>query len=185
MPGYDLEHTFYVTEDIAHVPLILGLDLSPRLGIRVEGLAHCFFDEVPTENRPPAAPLDPLPALAEGETIKWVRSALAEPLARNAALSSNGVCNHPDASLHLPLHDVEPVFQRQYRIPHHRQQAVEDSVKEWLDTGVVVPINRTNWNAPLICVPKKDAMGNRTGTHVCLYPRPINARCPITSSQCQ
>ncbi|SAL97322.1 hypothetical protein, partial, partial [Absidia glauca] len=54
---------------------------------------------------------------------------------------------------------------------------VKETVKKWLDQGIVVrvPSNVDNrWNSPLTLAPKKDSSGKYTAKRPCLDPRHIN-----------
>ncbi|SAL94725.1 hypothetical protein, partial, partial [Absidia glauca] len=65
----------------------------------------------------------------------------------------------------------------QYNIADTLKPKVDETVKKWLDQGIItrVPSNVDNrWNSPLTLAPKKDSSGKYTDKRPCLDPRHIN-----------
>ena len=95
-------------------------------------------------------------------------------LTRFASIISTGKSDlgeATDATHHIRLRDKEPVYRKQFPIPHHHQDLIRASVKDWLKLGVVEP-STSPFNAPIFCVPKKEGQGLR----VVLDYRGLNAK---------
>lgn len=60
----------------------------------------------------------------------------------------------------LTLKDNEPVFTRPYRLPHSQNQEVERQVNELIKNQLIEP-TISNYNSPLILVPKKSTNGSK------------------------
>jgi hypothetical protein len=155
--------------------LLLGQDLYPRLGIGVAGIPTSFPGDVRPANDEfvcsprPKAEIPPSP-----EEAAALDAAIASALARNLA-TAGGMCSHPQALVDIDTGSSSPVNIRQYPIPRKYREEVAAQVQKWKAQGVVVSAPKgCRWNSPLLCVPKKDADGNKTNVRVCLDPRPIN-----------
>lgn len=55
----------------------------------------------------------------------------------------------------IQLKDLEPVYQRQFRLPESHRQELEKHVTEWLKLGIIQP-SRSRYNSPMFMVAKKD-----------------------------
>ena len=51
--------------------------------------------------------------------------------------------------------DTKPVYVHAYRLPHSRRELVAEIINDMADKGVIRP-SHSQWNAPLILVPKKN-----------------------------
>lgn len=54
---------------------------------------------------------------------------------------------------HIRLTDDEPVFIRQYRLPHTQKQEIDRQVNTFLKNGLFEP-SMSNYNSPVIIIPK-------------------------------
>jgi transposase InsO family protein len=73
--------------------------------------------------------------------------------------------------------DNKPVYVKQYEIPHFHRAIVNKKVNEWLELGIVEEFDGvSDYNNPLLAVPKRDVMGNVKDQRVCLDPRKINEK---------
>ena len=172
--------------------MLLGLDALPALGIEVRGIPIATHEAV-TKSAPDATtsfdadkqwleqdshcvvetPLEP----AFQQSLQADVSSLCD---ENTSLGP-GFCSFPGAEIRIDTGDHAPVFRRQYRLPERVIPAVDEKVKLWVASGVVVPAPASSrWNSPLLAVPKRDIHGEWSQTRVCLDPRLINA---ITQDQ--
>ena len=56
-----------------------------------------------------------------------------------------------------------------------KQDALDSTVTKWIESGVVIRCREGSpYNSPIMTVPKRDEQGTKTGTRVCIDPRPIN-----------
>jgi hypothetical protein len=102
---------------------------------------------------------------------------LDEVIQRNLELK--GFCNLPGATVDIDVGSAKPLNRRQYRIEFTLQKVVDEQVKKWLDTAVIVlSRDHSAWNNPLLVVPKRNAAGDVTGWRVCIDPRPLNLLIP-------
>lgn len=159
--------------------VILGCDVLPQLGIAIVGLLPTGSSDasstgagtsvnVSLRDLPPVAPA---PRPAQHPSHAAVKQTIQPLLQANAALPENARCPRPEAVVHLDTGQAAPVWRRQYAVPQRLQSIVSDTVKRWISLGVVEPSTAgTQWNSPLLVVPKA---GGRW--RVCLDPRALNA----------
>lgn len=70
--------------------------------------------------------------------------------------------------------NTNPIFTRQYKIPHAQQQEVEKQLKELEQKGIIEKSNSA-WNSPLILVKKHSEEAGKTSWRVCIDYRKLNA----------
>ena len=167
----------------------LGMDLIKRIGISISNLPFAY--PTATEANEPdnavvvSSAVDPntlseaVPDLKKASTIPMeVSEAIQTELDLNLALPKNTHCTHPAAVIKLEAGDT-PIFRRQYPIPHAAIGSVQQTISNWLDRGYIREADsKSQWNFPLVVVPKKDAEGNRTDYRVCLDTRALNKILP-------
>ena len=56
---------------------------------------------------------------------------------------------------HISMKSDDPIYRKQFPIPHAHQHVLHEQVQEWLKLGVVQP-SRSRYNSPMFLVPKKD-----------------------------
>jgi len=54
----------------------------------------------------------------------------------------------------IMLKDFDPVYRKQFRIPEHHAEALQQQVKEWLKIGIIEPCH-SRYNSSIFAVPKK------------------------------
>jgi hypothetical protein len=102
---------------------------------------------------------------------------VAPELEQNAAIPPTSLCTHPSAVVRLPMSDDEPVYRRQYPIPHALKPVVDEKVAEWRSHGTITRAPAASpWNSPLLVASKKDADGRKSAHRVCIDPRAINTK---------
>jgi transposase InsO family protein len=65
-----------------------------------------------------------------------------------------------DSEHTITLKTSEPVFTKQYPLPHQEAEFVKEHVRKWLDMGLVEPAN-SPYNSAIFCVAKKGENGWR------------------------
>lgn len=67
---------------------------------------------------------------------------------------------------------TNPIFTRQYKLPHAHKEILERKIREMLDNDIIEP-STSLWNSPLLLVPKRDTKDNKD-FRVCVDFRKIN-----------
>ncbi|KAK3848302.1 MAG: hypothetical protein J3R72DRAFT_352937, partial [Linnemannia gamsii] len=84
-------------------------------------------------------------------------------------------CTLEEAVVRMRMPDGVTTWRRQYPIPYHYEQFIDQAIEKWLKDGTVVRLKTcSSFNTPLILVPKKDAQGKRTDFRPCLDFRHLN-----------
>jgi transposase InsO family protein len=93
----------------------------------------------------------------------------------NSRIPESAYITHPLAVLKINTGNVKPIFIRQYPVPQHRRAVITERVTEWLVKGWIQEAPDGNeWSFPLLAVDKKDAVGTKTATRVCIDLRALN-----------
>ncbi|RYX85566.1 RNA-directed DNA polymerase [bacterium] len=74
----------------------------------------------------------------------------------------------------LRLKDDEPVYIKNYRLPHVQKQEINTQVQKLLDNDLIEP-STSNFNSPLILVPKKSTNGEKRW-RMCVDYRMLNRK---------
>ena len=69
---------------------------------------------------------------------------------------------------HIDTGNAHPLCRKPYRVPHSRQQAIEEEVKRILDLGIIPP-SSSPWCPPVAVVAKPDG-----SIHFCLDSRVLD-----------
>jgi hypothetical protein len=101
----------------------------------------------------------------------------------NKSITTNqnvsGFCSLPDSFLRLDTRGGEPSYLKHNRIPESLHSVVDTQLQSWLDSGILIPNTvASEWNNPLLVVPKKDKEGKTVAHRVCIDPRPLNRLLP-------
>ena len=110
------------------------------------------------------------------EIAKTIANGICDALQRNQQLPMGPSSSLPESVLYLKTGNAKPVFRKQYPLPQKYHDAVDKQLQEWLQHGIIKPaLLDSQWNSPILAVPKKDENGKWTKTRVCIDPRGINA----------
>lgn len=74
----------------------------------------------------------------------------------------------------LNVQDSKPVFVKNYRLPHVQKQEIKSQVQQLLTDGLI-ELSRSNYNSPLIIVPKKST-DNTKKWRMCVDYRLLNRK---------
>ena len=174
--------------------LLFGLDLWPKLGLRVEGLPSNFPAD-PGENKNGSLGLDILDAgtslhdyvdslwgkqdQCPQSVIERLMQEIENVVESNRQLDPRSRCTHPSAVVRLDTGSEKPVYRPQYPVPQTLEPVVTAKVEDWINSRVIVRApHNSDWNSPLLVVRKRDHLGNWTKHRVCIDPRAINNLLP-------
>lgn len=169
-----LQQTFFVTQ--LYDDIILGWDALPALGIGLTGLPVENDVGFLNENSDGIVAEDSLvnDRIDEDELNRLLEG-IHDLLEENSRLDPRGFCTYPAAEVALDTGDALPVYATQYKTPYRLVQVVDEQLEAWSETNRIVPSDPlTRWNSPLLVAPKKDLLGNKTQSRVCLDLRRIN-----------
>ena len=165
-----------LSEDIS---FILGRDILAELGIGLINLPIYYPDEVIAEESDDCLLCDSkqLAKIVTEDEDSSIPVALASYLEENEALDPMVPCSLPKEGYRLHAKPNSPrIYRRQYDMCVTKQEALDAQVVKWINAGVVVRCKEGSpYNSPIMTVPKRDELGTKTGTRVCIDPRPINA----------
>ncbi|KAF7720674.1 hypothetical protein EC973_006544 [Apophysomyces ossiformis] len=172
--GKHLKHTFIVMNLSLGTRISIGLDLMPKLGLGITGIAASWDDQMEKNSKDSIIndifkPNDS-PA---GTTAKRhvFFQAIQPSLHGNANIPSSSFCTIPESIICLDTPEGLTSYRRQYNLPVVYESKVQEAVDTWLKEGTIerAPVD-TAWNSPLTLAPKKDASGNYTDRRPCLDP---------------
>lgn len=159
------------------IPILLGRDITHKLGIRVENVAHSFEDveqityddSVDNETYIPNVTL----ACSEKEYTEFMK--YMEPYIKdNQSINIHELCPLKEAKVYLRTKPNEFAFARQYPIAYSLQGVVRDQIKKWLDDKTIEPAAPSGFNSPLTLVPKPNGKDGSKKWRICLDTRRIN-----------
>ena len=180
-----------ISDSVAPGDGIVGVDLFPRFGFRVEGVPVSF---PPDDPHPDEAP-DPYSLTDDPSAFnqsRWLEQHQAPPVLRdrllraiqpdldaNSAIPSSSFCTHPSALLRLPTGDAAPVYVPQYRLADYFHPFVDDQLEQWLADRVIVDAPATSpWNHPLLGAQNRAARAAGKPPRICIDPRRLNIHLP-------
>lgn len=145
-------------------PILLGLDIMSKLNIGITGLVSSWFDYTGPSLPSPIDPEDIQPnnsPYGTDEERQLMHSTLKPLLAANANINlKDTYCNLPGAIVRLETKPGMIAYRKPYPLPIAHKQAVLDQIQIWKDEGVIeLAQSHTGFNAPLLCVSKKDDQG--------------------------
>jgi hypothetical protein len=179
-------HSFEIVEmPEKKLPILIGRDLIPKLGITIEGIAYNFenneditFDD--TVNHEKYIP-NVSKACSEKEYMEFVKD-LEPYMKANGEINVHDLCPLPEAVVYLKTPPGEFAFTRQYPVAYSLQPVVREQIKKWANDKTIEPAIPSGFNSPLTLVPKPaDSKGNKRW-RVCLDTRRINNLLEDTAS---
>ncbi len=117
--------------------------------------------------------------LVDGLTAGELHASVEDALGRNTEIPLSQRCTHELAILLLKPTSTEQIWKRINYVSKRDEPKVDEKVASWEEAGVIERAPETCKNAfPLLCVPKKDAYGNKVDVRPCLDLRQLNQRLP-------
>lgn len=109
------------------------------------------------------------------DEVAAVLAGIDVQLKANEALDPKGHCTHPMAMIYLETGDAEPIFIKQYRMPHSMDGMADEEIQKDIRDAVLKPFYGTSeWNFPYICVAVRDETGKIISVRVCVDVRRLN-----------
>lgn len=169
-------------------PLLIGLDLFPIFGFKVEGIPTQFPGDGESESSRAERFMlaDDLGSgsldvqfneadRVDKSTLDEIMAVCKEELEANAAIPTQHFCSHPASLVHLDTGNAKPVYRPQYPVSRKFEPFIDEQVRIWDAEGVTEKTDVANpWNSSLLAVPKRDEHNQFTLARVCIDPRPIN-----------
>lgn len=172
------EHSFEIIEMPQNkIPILIGRDLIPKLGIKIENIAHTFEeqeeiifeDKVDTEEYMPN-----VSKACSDEEYEAFMQRMAIYLEANSNINIHELCPLKEAVVHLKTPPNQVAFTRQYPIAYALQPVVHEQINKWAKDRTIEPANPSGFNSPLTLVPKASQDGTKKW-RTCLDTRRINA----------
>jgi len=172
--------------------VVIGRDMFPGLRIFLAGVStRCSGPDPPPSPEPsteqvkgrPEATMNELLSVNEDDRELYLCTVQELSVRGEQMLQSllhvneglTGFCSHPDAVITIDTGSSVPSFRRQYAVPEKLKPVVTNQIKEWLAEGLVRAHNEsTDYNNPLLVVPKYDLQRRVKAWRVCIDPRALN-----------
>jgi hypothetical protein len=171
-------HSFEVVEmPEERLPLLIGRDLLPQLGITYEGIAYNFneveetiFDD--SVNHDKYIP-NVSKACSDSEYDEFMQY-LELYFQANKEINIQELCPLNEALVHLKTKAGEVANTKQYPVAYALQPVVREQIKKWYEDRTIEPAKLSGYNNPLTLVAKpNDSKGNKKW-RVCLDTRRLN-----------
>ncbi|KAG2221668.1 hypothetical protein INT45_002706 [Circinella minor] len=191
--GKTVTHTFEALPLSENIIMTIGMDLMPKLGISIHGLATSWDDnphahinndtcyDVPPPNNSPAG--------SEEEQNNF-HIKVKPFLKQNEDIPPTSHCPLPEAVIQLETPPNVTIYRPQYPLPSALIPELKETINRWLEEGVIIPAPvNTAWNQPLTAVPKTTGPDGIKKHRLCLDTRGINSaltnndRHPISNIQ--
>ena len=173
----ETEMTIYALNLAEEVPMVLGNDVLPRLGIRLSNLP---IDYPGAETNKEISIVDQLrvkPELtsrADDKEVKhWVEELV--PILK-AAQERKGFCTHPMSIVRINTTGYsKPISVYQYPVPLRQIPVVRRKLQDLLSLGIIKPAPKDClWNSPWVVAPKKNEKGEKVDIRFCVDYRRLN-----------
>lgn len=196
--GISFSHSFDVLDfdEDFDFDVLLGTDILPKLNISLQGVAHKpdnteftrsdldvlednFFDNLNHDLKGAVKP-DASPVGSDLEREKFMIT-IGEALLVNSQISEHSSCPMPESIVYLPTPPGATAVRRQYPIPHKLIPVLNEQIEKWLKSGTIRKCRaNTQFNSPLLLVPKRNKEGIVVSYRVCLDVRLLNQILPPT-----
>jgi hypothetical protein len=171
-------HSFEVVEmPEERLPLLIGRDLLPKLGITYEGIAYNFNEVEEIIFADSVNHQQYVPNVSKACTDKEYEEFMKELepyFKRNNEIDIKELCPLKEALVYLKTKPGEVANAKQYPVAYALQPVVREQIKKWSDDRTIEPATISAFSSPLTLVPKpSDSKGNKKW-RVCLDTRRIN-----------
>ncbi|KAG2230137.1 hypothetical protein INT48_001479 [Thamnidium elegans] len=171
-------HSFEIVEMPDNkIPILIGRDLIPKLGIYIENIAYNFNEKEeviynesvddtlykPNESK----------ACSEKEYEAFMES-MKPYLKANENINVHELCPLKEAVVYLNTPPHQTSFSRPYPIAYSLLPVVREQIKKWLDDRTIELASPSSFNSPLTLVPKPTGVDGKKKWRVCLDTRKIN-----------
>ena len=172
-------HAFEILEmhERSNIPFLIGRDLIPLLGIRVENLAYNFDEQEETVYEDTVNQELYIPNKSKAcsdEEYEAFMERMEPYLTANKNIDIHELCPLKEAKVYLKTPPNEYAYTRQYPIANALQPVVRAQIKKWLDDKTIETAAPSGFNNPLTLVPKPPSSNGDKKWRVCLDTRRIN-----------
>jgi transposase InsO family protein len=166
---------FDVMELAGNVDFLLGRDLLPHFNIALYNAPFLFPITCSKTNQQKCYERN-FGSMRFDDPDPTIRQSLKPLILENSKLSQTKPCKVLPSGVVIALKgDSKPCFTRQYSIPQHKREGIDKVIKNWLNNEVIVRCKTgSQYNTPLLAVPKRNNEGVQVGTRVCLDFRRLN-----------
>ncbi len=178
------DKTVKCTPDILDMPdgrdMVIGIDHFKDFGYAIHGIPTKTIEH----NADPDAnknieDKDEDVIEVDGLTAKDLSEEVEEALYKNQGLPLSSRCTHPLAVLKINPTNKESIWRRMNFVSRKDEDKVSEKIIKWEEAKVIEPAPEDCANCfPLLCVPKKDAYGNKVDIRPCLDLRLLNPKLP-------
>lgn len=180
--NYRGKNTFYHSFEIvempdAKIPILIGRDLIPKLGIYIENIAYNFDEkeEVIYNDSVDDTLYKPNETKACSELEYEAFMEIMRPyLEANQNINVHELCPLKEAIVYLNTPPHQTSFSRPYPIAYALLPVVREQIKKWLCDQTVEISTPSSFNSPLTLVPKPTGADGKKKWRVCLDTRKIN-----------
>jgi hypothetical protein len=193
--GISFEHSMEILDfhKSFDFDVLLGKDILPKMNIGLTGVAFRLDGEHKVSDNPDnderifeslniksenSSKPDESPYGTHSEIEKFL-SSIKESLEKNKQIPVTAFCTMPEAVVSLPTKEGAKAYRRQYPIPKALEKTLDDQIKKWLDADVIEKSKaNTQFNAPLLLIPKRARDGTISGHRPCMDVRELNRLLP-------
>jgi len=171
-------HRFEIIEmSDTKIPILIGRDLIPKLGIYIENIAYNFDEKEeiiyndsvddslykPNESK----------ACSDAEYDAFMNK-MKPYLEANKNINVHELCPLKEAIVHLKTPPNQVSFTRPYPVAYALLPVVREQIKKWHEDKTIEPAAPSGFNSPLTLVPKPAGADGKKKWRVCLDTRKIN-----------
>ncbi|CEP17075.1 hypothetical protein [Parasitella parasitica] len=175
--GRNVSHSFFVMHELGNGQnSLFGCDMFSKLGISLAGVAYnwddnkvLYDDAIVDEQYQPNISN----AGTESEHARLLK-AIEPAVQRNQAIDVHELCPHPLALIKLDTIPDETRARRQYKIAEKLMPVFDETVKDWLEKGIIKRAPPSPWNNPVTFAPKRKGDGTMSW-RTCLDVRDLNS----------
>ncbi|KAG2191693.1 hypothetical protein INT47_006691 [Mucor saturninus] len=172
------KHKFEIVEmATTTIPILIGRDLIPKLGIYIENIAYNFDEqeEIIYNDTVDDTMYKPNITKACSEDEYEIFMERMKPyLEANNNINIHELCPRDEAVVYLKTPPNQTAFTRPYPIAYALLPVVREQIQKWLDDKTIEPAKPSSFNSPLTLVPKPNGPDGNKKWRVCLDTRKIN-----------
>jgi transposase InsO family protein len=171
------EHSFEIIEmSQSKIPILIGRDLIPKLGIVIENIAYTFEDQEKITFEDQVDEEEYIPNVSKAcseKEYKAFMTNMAPYLEANSKINLQELCPSKEAVVYLNTPPNKTVQIKQYPIAYSLRPVVREQIEKWAKDRTIEPASLSGFNSPLTLVPKPSQDG-KTKWRTCLDTRGIN-----------
>ena len=151
---------------------LLGIDFFKAAGLYIGGFEYNHSQPQPREYS--------VQETEEQYYADSIRLPILENLQehlKSNSLTANSRCTAPEATVSLDTGQHKPSWVNQYPVAQSRKEILDKQIQDWLETDVItLAKGGSQWNSPLLIVPKKGKPDEPPKFRICIDPRHLNSK---------